>query len=222
MSVVERLRNWVEHFVTAWRAVPLGVFWRGYWETPARWHQNWFTVFYFIPAVPGCFALWLYPNAITPLPTLEQATVYEGTASIWMHPSRGIGTINLKLSSGRLARFGCRYGAVLESACLTPAVLANRKKYEGKPARVWGAAVPPGFTSPGHVAVQIEIDGAMVRTYDWSVKHFNGGGVDSNENIVALSRIFAIYIVWVLLGFPYLNYRHWLIAQQTNESSSGD
>jgi hypothetical protein len=215
MATTER-GNWLERLVAAWGEVPVEVLWRGYWETPKRIHEkNWGTWFYFLPFLLGIMTVPFYPDAKTPIPTLAEATVYEGSASILPHPSQGIGTIQLKLATGERISFLCRYGAMLKLNCVSGDVLTNWKAYQGKPAKVWGTPPVGGLGTHEYIAVQIEIDGVVVRSYKWSVQQFGAGGLlHSNDTTIYITRLLAAYTLWVLLGFPYLNYRHWKQTQE--------
>lgn len=194
--------NALKRFLAAFREAPKEVLWRGYRETPKRLQQRWLLIFYVIPALFFPVSVHFFLNAITPVPLLSKADVYQGVASIYRHPSRGIGTVFLRLEDGNEVSFSCRHGMSSGPHCLPPEVLQNYKQYEGKSARVWA--------SPRVGAIQIEINGQVVLTYEQALHSIDGGGfLGSNETGIFIFLTFLTYWLWVAIGFPYLNYQHW-------------
>jgi hypothetical protein len=164
--------------------------------------NGWPLIIYVMPILITVLAAKFFLQAIAPIPPLDQAQVIEGVARIYKQPSREIGTLALAFGDGTITTFGCRIGMRIEPICLESKTIKKRDRYEGRRAVVW--------TSGDSVALQIQIDGEIVLTYDEALKLINSGGLlGSNTSAIVGFGAILTYWLWVLFGFPYLNYKNW-------------
>ncbi len=187
--------------LNAYRAAPKEVLWRGYWETPRRITNIWPFAIYVVPILLTIFGTQNFLRLIAHVPALEDAVVEVGVAQIFRHPSRPLAALALKKDDGQVVAIYCRYGALLETYCYGD-LYKNRDRYQGKRAQVW--------IMGNAVALQVQIEDKIVHAYGEELRLIGLGGLlGSRSSVVICFAVIVGYWLWVIFGFPYLNYKTW-------------